>query len=117
MKGLRTRDISIGGGLIATQGLMAVVRYDCYLPQGERCAVGSLFITVGNDRNTFPAITAGILGMAVGGVRELKVAPQLAYRERANNSAIPEAAALRYEVTLLSLWDATGGQRLSTAAT
>jgi peptidylprolyl isomerase len=103
MKGIRTKDLKIGDGGIAEEGMMAVVRYDCFLPQGERCDVGSLYIAVGEDRNTFPAITHGVLGMAVGGIREIKVAPQLAYYERRKNPNIPESAALRYEVTLLSL--------------
>ena len=103
MKGLRTKDLRIGTGAIAEEGMMAVVRYDCYLPQGERCDVGSLYIAVGVDRNTFPAITHGVQGMAIGGIREVRVAPQLAYYERRKNSQIPETAALRYEVELLSL--------------
>lgn len=82
---------------------MATVRYDCFLPQGDRCDVGSLYVKVGEDRNTFPAVAQGIVGMAVGGVRELKVGPQLTYYERAKNPGIPESAALRYEVTLLTL--------------
>ena len=112
MKGLRTKDIQVGNGPVAQLGLMAVVRYDCYLPQGESCDVGSLFIKVGSDRNTFPGITHGIVGMAVGGVRQIKVSPNLAYYERQKNSEIPENAALTYEVTLLSVWDATGAKQL-----
>ena len=112
MKGIRTTDLKIGTGAIAAKGLKVVVRYDCYLPRGDRCEVGSLFIHVGGDRNTFPAITHGIEGMAMGGVRRIKVSPNLAYYERAKHPEIPEAAELTYEVTLLSVWDAAGLNRL-----
>jgi FKBP-type peptidyl-prolyl cis-trans isomerase len=95
---------------------MAVVRYDCYLPQGDRCDVGGLYLRVGEDRDSFPAVASGIVGMSVGGVRELKVSPQLAYRERAKNPTIPPAAALRYEVTLLSL-EQRGVHEADSAAT
>ena len=112
MKGLRQRDISQGTGPVARVGLWATVRYDTYLPRGERCDVGSLFLKVGKDRDTFPAVAAGVVGMAVGGVRELKVAPQLAYRERSANPAISASAELRYEITLLQLWNEAGNERL-----
>lgn len=112
MKGLRQWDISLGTGLVAQQGQWATVRYDCFLPKGERCDVGSLFLQVGKDRSTFPAVAAGVAGMLVGGTRELKLGPQLAYRERATNPAIPESAALRYEVALLELWNEAGIERL-----
>jgi FKBP-type peptidyl-prolyl cis-trans isomerase len=112
MKGLRQSDISIGSGTAANAGHWVTVRYDCYLPAGERCGVGSLFLQAGKDRNTYPALAAGVIGMRTGGVRELKVAPQLAYRERSANPKIPESAALRYEVTLLQVWDEAGTERL-----
>lgn len=112
MKGLRQRDIAIGTGPEAEPGRWATVRYDCYLPQGERCGVGALFLQAGKDRATFPALAAGVVGMLAGGIRELKVAPQLAYRERLANPAIPESAALRYEVTLLEVWNEAGNEKL-----
>lgn len=111
-RGLRVSDLKLGAGLVAEKGLWVVVRYDCYLPQGDRCDVGSKFIKVGGDRNTFPALTYGVQGMAVGGIRQIKVRPSLAYYERSANPAIPMTAALRYEVTLLSVWDSTGVNRL-----
>jgi FKBP-type peptidyl-prolyl cis-trans isomerase len=112
MKGLRQRDITNGSGLEAKYGYWVTVRYDCYLPQGDRCDVGAIFLQAGMDRNTFPAIATGIVGMLIGGVRELKVAPQLAYRERSVNPTIPVSASLRYEVTLLEVWNESGTQKL-----
>jgi FKBP-type peptidyl-prolyl cis-trans isomerase len=112
VKGLRQRDIAIGTGPAAQSGCWATVRYDCYLPQGDRCGVGSVFLQAGKDRNTFPALAAGVVGMHAGGIRELKVSPQLAYRERSSNPAIPESAALRYEVTLIEVWNEAGNEKL-----
>ena len=106
MKGLHISDIAIGSGEHAEKGMKAVVRYNCYLPKGELCGSGSLYISVGGDRETYPAVTHGIIGMAVGGRREIKLGPNLAYYERKNNPAIPETAALRYEVELVSVEDA-----------
>jgi FKBP-type peptidyl-prolyl cis-trans isomerase len=89
MEGIRTKDLKIGTGAIAENGLNVVVRYDCYLPRGDRCDVGQLFVKVGGDRSTFPAITNGIEGMAIGGVRRIKVSPQLAYYEREKHPKFP----------------------------
>jgi FKBP-type peptidyl-prolyl cis-trans isomerase len=111
-KGLRISDIKLGTGLVAEKGLWVVVRYDCYLPQGDKCNVGSSFIKVGGDRNTFPALTHGVQGMAVGGIRQIKVRPSLTYYERERNAEIPVTAALRYEIELLSVWDSSGAHRL-----
>lgn len=103
MKGIHTKDIEIGSGALAEAGMKAVVRYSLYLPQGEECGSGFLYISVGGDRETYPAVTHGVLGMRAGGRREIKFGPQLAYYERKANPKIPEAAALRYEVNLISV--------------
>ncbi len=103
MKGLHIRDTTIGAGEHAEKGMKAVVRYNCYLPKGELCGSGSLYISVGGDRETFPAVTHGITGMAVGGTREIKLGPNLSYYERKINPAIPKTATLRYEVQLVSV--------------
>ncbi|MEK1942712.1 MAG: FKBP-type peptidyl-prolyl cis-trans isomerase [Pseudomonas sp.] len=103
MKGLKTTDLQVGTGTLAEHGMNAVVHYNLYLPQGEECASGVLCICVGGDRQTYPTVTEGILGMRVGGKRELKFGPQLAYYEHRQNPSIPKRAALRYEVVLISL--------------
>ena len=62
------------------------------------------------QRNTFPAIEYGVVGMLVGGVRSVRVSPQLTYYERKLNPTLPENVALRYEIELLRIsdhWDNT----------
>ena len=62
------------------------------------------------QRNAFPAFEYGILGMAAGGLRSVKVAPQLTHYERKLNPALPENVPLRYEIELLHVsdqWDNT----------
>jgi FKBP-type peptidyl-prolyl cis-trans isomerase len=113
-KGIRVKDLKRGAGEIATKGRIAALHYDCYLPRGEKCNTSRdthypLQFEVG-QRNTFPAIDYGVVGMAVGGVRSIRVSSQLTYYERKQNPNLPENVALRYEIELFRIsdqWDNT----------
>ena len=108
-KGIRIKDLRRGDGDVATAGRVAILHYDCYLPRGDKCASSReraypVQFRIGH-REAFPAFEYGVLGMAAGGLRTVRVAPQLTYYERRLNPSLPEDVALRYEIELLRVSD------------
>jgi FKBP-type peptidyl-prolyl cis-trans isomerase len=109
LKGIRVKDLKLGNGNTATPGRVALVHYDCFLPRGEKCDTSRdepypVQLHIGK-RRMFPGIERGVVGMAVGGIRSVRVGPQLTYYERKRNPQLPENVALRYEIELLGLAD------------
>ena len=111
--------------LAPKRGKYALIHYACYLPRGELyessrhggpCAVTRggvcsatmksepVLIKVG-DRMLRPAIAYGVPGMLVGGVRSVRVSPNITHDERFRNSDLPPNAVLRYEIELLEVLD------------
>jgi FKBP-type peptidyl-prolyl cis-trans isomerase len=113
-RGIKIKDLKMGTGSLAEKGRIAVIHYDCFLPRGEKCFSSRdrsypAQFHIG-QREVFPGIEHGILGMAVGGIRSIKVSPQLTYYERKQKPDLPENVVLRYEVELLRVsdqWDNT----------
>lgn len=113
-KGIRVNDLKIGTGSMAEKGKIAVIHYDCFLPRGEKCFSSRdrsypAQFHIG-QREVFPGIEHGIIGMAVGGIRSIRVSPQLTYYEKKLKPDLPENVVLRYEVELLRVsdqWDNT----------
>ncbi len=113
-RGIKIKDLNVGTGSLAEKGRIAVIHYDCFLPRGEKCFSSRdrsypAQFHIG-QREVFPAIEYGIVGMAVGGTRSIKVSPQLTYYERKQKPDLPENVVLRYEVELLRVsdqWDNT----------
>ena len=113
-KGLRVKDLRRGSGEVAAKGRIALVHYDCFLPRGERHDSSR---TRGypaqfhiGQREVFPGIEYGVVGMAVGGLRSVRVSPQLTYYERRLRPDLPDNVALRYEIELVRVsdtWDNT----------
>jgi len=108
-KGLKVSDLRIGTGPIAEKGTVALVHYDLFLPRGDKCASSRtrpypVQMKVGL-RMTVPAIAYGVPGMAVGGIRSVRVSPNLAYYERKAHPDLPAYAALRYELELIRVSD------------
>lgn len=113
VKGLRFEDVVTGDGSTARVGDIAHVGCTCRLPRGE-----ILFTTEGDApyqvrlgaRDCAVGLEHGILGMKVGGVRHVRVAPQLTHIERKIYPDLSDRTALQYEIRLLSLpdrWDNT----------
>jgi FKBP-type peptidyl-prolyl cis-trans isomerase len=108
-KGIRVKDIRQGAGDLASNGRIALIHYDCFLPRGEKSGTSrdkpyQVQFEIG-QRNVFPGIDYGVVGMAVGGIRSVRVSPQLTYYEQQLNPGLPENVALRYEIELLRLSD------------
>jgi FKBP-type peptidyl-prolyl cis-trans isomerase FkpA len=112
--GLSARILKEGSGETAEAGQTAVVHYtgwlydpaapddrgskfDSSLDRGEPFSfpIGAGRVIAGWDR--------GVAGMKTGEVRELTIAPALAYGERGAGGAIPPGATLVFEVELLEL--------------
>jgi len=113
-RGIKITDLKIGTGSLAEKGKIALIHYDCFLPRGEKCfssrdrSYPAQFRM--GQREVFPGIEYGIMGMAIGGIRSIKVSPHLTYYERKLKPDLPENVVLRYEVELLRVsdrWDNT----------
>lgn len=112
--GLTMRILEEGDGATASAGEQAVVHYtgwlydevaadnrggkfDSSLDRGQhfRFVLGAGQVIEGWDR--------GVIGMQVGELRELTIAPQLAYGERGAGDVIPPNSTLVFEVRLAAL--------------
>jgi FKBP-type peptidyl-prolyl cis-trans isomerase len=114
--GIRVKDLKLGSGAVATRGKVALVHYDCFLPRGEnvhssRNGPYPLQFEIG-QRTVCPGIEDGVVGMAAGGRRSVRVSPQLTYYEQKVLPNLPPGVALRYEIELLRIadrWDNSYG--------
>ena len=100
--GLYYRDIAAGSGATVVSGQKLVVRYTGWLINGTQFdanqtgyafTIGTGAVITGWDQ--------GIVGMKVGGTRQLIIPPSLAYGATANNS-IPGYSILVFNVTVIS---------------
>jgi FKBP-type peptidyl-prolyl cis-trans isomerase FkpA len=115
--GLTMRVLQPGSGETAEPGQVAVVHYtgwlydpnepdnrgtkfDSSVDRGQPFdfPIGQGAVIEGWDR--------GVAGMQIGEVRELTIAPELAYGERGAGGVIPPGATLVFEVELLDVRDA-----------
>lgn len=111
---LMIRDMTTGGGRTASPGMTAVVHYtgwlyapdaidnrgakfDSSLDGGEAFSfdLGAQQVIKGWDE--------GVVGMKIGGRRELIIPPELAYGSRGAGGVIPPDATLVFEVELVDL--------------
>ena len=114
--GIRVKDLRPGTGEVAARGRIALIHFDCFLPRGEKVSSSRdrahpAQFEIG-QRDICPGIDYGIVGMAVGGLRSIRVSPQLTYYERQTLPDLPANVALRYEIELLRLsdrWDPSFG--------
>ena len=108
-KGIRIQDLKIGTGAVAEKGKVAVIHYDCFLPRGDKCDTSRnqplpIQFEVG-QRQQFPALEYGVVGMAVGGVRSITASPNLTYYEHRLKPDLPQNATLRYVIELIRVSD------------
>lgn len=112
--GLTSKTFSIGCGEAAVAGQRAVVHYTGWLLDADAENQHGEKFDSSRDRDDpfgFPlgggrvikGWDQGVVGMTVGEVRELTIAPELAYGDRDNIGAIPPGSTLVFEVELLAL--------------
>jgi len=106
--GLEYWDIKVGTGPTAKEGQSASVHYTGWLTSGKKFDSsvdrGSPFTV--SPLGSAPVIKGwneGIIGMKVGGKRQLRIPPELAYGQRGYPGVIPPNATLIFDVELLGL--------------
>jgi FKBP-type peptidyl-prolyl cis-trans isomerase len=105
--GLQYWDIKIGLGPLAKAGDHAKVHYTGWLTTGKKFdssvdANQPYEFTLGQGE-VIKGWDEGVAGMKVGGKRQLRIPPDLAYGAEGHPPQIPENATLIFDVQLLSV--------------
>jgi FKBP-type peptidyl-prolyl cis-trans isomerase len=105
--GLQYWDIKIGLGPLAKAGDRVKVHYTGWLTTGKKFdssvdAKQPYEFTLGQDE-VIKGWDEGVAGMKVGGKRQLRIPPDLAYGEAGHPPQIPENATLIFDVQLLAI--------------
>jgi FKBP-type peptidyl-prolyl cis-trans isomerase len=105
--GLQYWDIKLGLGPIAKAGDHVKVHYTGWLTTGKKFdssvdANSPYEFTLG-EGNVIKGWDEGVAGMKVGGKRQLRIPPELAYGETGFKNVIPPNATLIFDVQLLSV--------------
>lgn len=106
--GLEYWDIQVGTGATATLGKKVTVHYTGWLTNGKKFDSsldrGQPYVVqpLGNA----PVIKGwneGLVGMKVGGKRQLRIPPELAYGDQGAAGVIPPNATLIFDIELLNV--------------
>ena len=102
--GLKYKDIMIGRGAEATSGQTVTVHYKGWLDNGtvfdsSRSHGEPFSFSLGNGQ-VIRGWDEGVVGMRVGGVREIIVPPDLGYGDE-DKGTIPPNSTLHFEIELL----------------
>jgi FKBP-type peptidyl-prolyl cis-trans isomerase len=105
--GLQYWDIKVGTGEAAKDGDHVKVHYTGWLTSGKKFdssvdAHQPFELTLGKGE-VIKGWDEGIAGMKVGGKRQLKIPPDLAYGEKGYPGVIPANATLIFDVQLLAI--------------
>jgi FKBP-type peptidyl-prolyl cis-trans isomerase len=106
--GLQYWDIRVGNGAVAKEGDRVRVHYTGWLTTGKKfdssVDAGKPFdFTLGNGE-VIKGWEEGVTGMKVGGKRQLRIPPDLAYGENGTpDGTIPPKATLIFDVQLLGV--------------
>jgi FKBP-type peptidyl-prolyl cis-trans isomerase len=105
--GLQYWDIKVGTGEVAKDGDHVKVHYTGWLTSGKKFdssvdAHQPYELTLGKGE-VIKGWDEGIAGMKVGGKRQLKIPPDLAYGEKGYPGVIPPNATLIFDVQLLAI--------------
>jgi peptidylprolyl isomerase/FKBP-type peptidyl-prolyl cis-trans isomerase FkpA len=113
MDGLVIKDDVIGTGAVAQVGQTVTVNYTGTLDDGtvfdSSLKPGRTpFSFVLGAGQVIKGWDEGVLGMKIGGTRELTIPPTLGYGAQGAGSVIPPNATLHFTVTLLSVSTSSG---------
>jgi FKBP-type peptidyl-prolyl cis-trans isomerase FkpA len=105
--GLIYWDIRVGNGQVAKEGSHVRVHYTGWLTNGKKfdssVDAGKPFdFTIGNGE-VIKGWEEGVAGMKVGGKRQLRIPPALAYGAAGYPGAIPANATLIFDIQLLGV--------------
>jgi FKBP-type peptidyl-prolyl cis-trans isomerase len=103
--GLEYWDIKIGTGAVAQTGQHVTVDYTGWLTNGKKfdssVGTGKPFELMLGAGQVIKGWDEGIVGMKVGGKRQLRIPPDLAYGEKGFSTVIPPNATLIFDVRLV----------------
>jgi FKBP-type peptidyl-prolyl cis-trans isomerase len=102
--GLQYWDIKHGAGATALRGQKVTVHYTGWLTSGKKfdssVDAGQPFSFTLGEGEVIKGWDEGVAGMKVGGKRQLRIPPQLAYGDRGAAGVIPPNATLIFDVQL-----------------
>ncbi len=103
--GLEYWDIKLGTGAVANAGMKVKVDYTGWLTNGKKfdssVGTGRPFDFLLGGGQVIKGWDEGIAGMKVGGKRQLRIPPDLAYGEKGYSSLIPPNSTLIFDVQLV----------------
>jgi len=105
--GLQYWDIKVGTGPVANDGDKVKVHYTGWFASGKKFdssvdANQPYSFTIGKSE-VIKGWDEGVTGMKVGGKRQLRIPPELAYGEAGYKNIIPPNSTLIFDVQLLSV--------------
>lgn len=108
--GLQYWDIKVGTGQVANDGDRVKVHYTGWFTNGKKFdssvdAHQPYSFTLGKG-DVIKGWDEGVTGMKVGGKRQLRIPPELAYGEKGYKDVIPPNSTLIFDVQLLAVTSA-----------
>jgi len=105
--GLEYWDIKVGTGAVAESGLHVKVDYTGWLTNGKKfdssVGTGKPFDFMLGASQVIKGWDEGVAGMKVGGKRQLRIPPDLAYGKAGYSTVIPPNSTLIFDVRLVAV--------------
>jgi FKBP-type peptidyl-prolyl cis-trans isomerase len=101
--GLDIEETKVGTGAAVRLGDRVTVRYSGFLNRGDAFQRDVIATFRLGERRVIAGLERGVDGMKAGGIRKLRVAPHLAYREAGVPGVVPPNAVLVFEVELVAI--------------
>jgi FKBP-type peptidyl-prolyl cis-trans isomerase len=105
--GLEYWDIKVGAGAVAQAGQHVKVDYTGWLTNGKKfdssVGTGKPFDFLLGGGQVIKGWDEGVAGMKVGGKRQLRIPPDLAYGEKGYPGVIPPSSTLVFDVQLVDV--------------